>query len=902
MRCVLPGLLLFCIVWFAGCQTTPEVPIVPAPALIVVPDDAPTIRQAMEAAGRGTVVQVKAGLYEESVSLHDAVSLRGAGAGNTILRGGQADTPVLRAVGCEQGVVEGLSIQYAGESDNYAVHLVDASIEIRECVISGASLSGVLIEGARSAPILEGVLIHDNAECGVLFRAGAKGRIEQCTSWLNGEDGIRVSAAAPQVIRNTLVGNLGAGIRVDGDAAPELTANIAAGNRWGISGEPAQDAVRHGRPRLQGNLCWKNMDGDYKSVRQGNTDIVADPQFVDGDAGDFRPLSGAPVLLQDGTMRGAWPLAPEGTDEALGRTIHVPRDVARIQEAIDLARPGDTIQVGAGTYRESLRLRSGIILRGVSRADVVVRGGSDKVPVLLVENCAEATVESMTFVFDGKGANHVALLVGSTVSIRDCVFSSGTLSGIVIRGANSAPVISNCVVQDNRESGIVALDGAHGDISFNVVAHNGLNGVFLTDGAAPDVYRNTIVDNGSAGVWVRDGVAPRVEYNITVGNEWGITADSGTVGRRNGMPALSNNIAWDNRSGNFILVQRGSGDLEQDPMFRHRAGRDYRVGPSSPAVKGRKLVAGAYDEIADKPMTWRVPAQVPTIQAAIDAAWEGDEVLVAPGRYNEALRLAKGVTVRAGDPVDTHLLPADPAHPVVLARRVSDALLEGFTITYTGEGKVYAVDLEFAEVTVRNCTISGASLSGVLVRGGAPVLERLMIHDNAQSGVHITEHAAGRVERCTIVGNQLNGIAIDRGANPLVVGNTIVNNGEVGIWVRDGSRAQLERNIIVGNQWGISAEGHPPIYSDGAPVLRDNCAWDNTVANYETKTTSGGESGGPVVVRQLFQLSPTDIEADPQFVNPKDNDYRLRPGSPAILPDGTPRGAWPVAPAAPDQI
>ena len=44
-------------------------------------------------------------------------------------------------------------------------------------------------------------------------------------------------------------------------------------------------------------------------------------------------------------------------------TIRVPQDHETIQAAIDAAKAGDTVVVGAGTYRERLRLKPGVTVK-----------------------------------------------------------------------------------------------------------------------------------------------------------------------------------------------------------------------------------------------------------------------------------------------------------------------------------------------------------------------------------------------------------------------------------------------------------------------------------------------------------------------------------------------------------
>jgi hypothetical protein len=52
---------------------------------------------------------------------------------------------------------------------------------------------------------------------------------------------------------------------------------------------------------------------------------------------------------------------------------------------------------------------------------------------------------------------------------------------------------------------------------------------------------------------------------------------------------------------------------------------------------------------------WRVPEDFPTIQAAIEAAQEGDTILIAPGVYREHLVIPKSVTLQGSSPAETIL-------------------------------------------------------------------------------------------------------------------------------------------------------------------------------------------------------------------------------------------------------
>ena len=82
--------------------------------------------------------------------------------------------------------------------------------------------------------------------------------------------------------------------------------------------------------------------------------------------------------------------------------------------------------------------------------------------------------------------------------------------------------------------------------------------------------------------------------------------------------------------------------------------------------------------------TIRVPANMPTIQAAIDAAASGDTVLVSPGTYVEQIDFrGKAITVASESGPATTTINANGAGSVVTFRSGESraSVLTGFTVT-----------------------------------------------------------------------------------------------------------------------------------------------------------------------------------------------------------------------------
>jgi len=179
-------------------------------------------------------------------------------------------------------------------------------------------------------------------------------------------------------------------------------------------------------------------------------------------------------------------------------------------------------------------------------------------------------------------------------------------------------------------------------------------------------------------------------------------------------------------------------------------------------------------------------ADFATIQEAIDAAAEGDTVLVAPGIYTgdgnrDVDFKGKAITVRSEDGprtciIDSQGSESDPHRGFYFQNKEgSDSVLEGFTITGGEPGRIYGngggIYCFYSSPTIRDCIIVGnvaRAGGGVSLRSSDAVISHCVIAGNCTRPVmgRWTYSSGGglrysrghpTVRNCTIFGNKTKG-------------------------------------------------------------------------------------------------------------------------------------------------
>jgi hypothetical protein len=303
-----------------------------------------------------------------------------------------------------------------------------------------------------------------------------------------------------------------------------------------------------------------------------------------------------------------------------------------------------------------------------------------------------------------------------------------------------------------------------------------------------------------------------------------------------------------------------------------------------------------------------VPTKYPTIQGAIDAACDGDTVVVAPGRYLETIDFqGKAIVVKSSlGPERTIIDGGQNGSVAYFHSGESDkSVLSGFTIT-NGSGNFLPAALYGGGVlclfdsnpTICHNRISGNSAhlgGGVCTYYASPVIECNIVELNETtlfSGGGII--AVGR--NAKIVGNVVrNNYAFEHGggiavfdARPLCLNNTVTANLAVG--AGNGMYCSFFSAVTVTNGifWDNHADKGFEVHIDHSSSLRI----DHTVVNrvrmeygarvYWGRGISfidpGIRDGNPKIPEwspcrdagapwpDMLEISPKDFEGDPREV------------------------------------
>ena len=617
-------------------------------------------------------------------------------------------------------------------------------------------------------------------------------------------------------------------------------------------------------------------------------------------------------------------------------------DYTNIADAIPAASAGDTVLVLPGTYPPTSAVT-------VNVAITLMSSGGPAVTTLLGSHFRILAVSASGVAIRGlRFANtsfqEAIFVQGADVDIRDCHFENNVGGGIWLRFAQSS-FIQDCLFAGNRGTAVMGdfdaefivdrcvfrentrcILGYDIDITNSVFYWNhaidasgvlGVLGVGLVSG-------NTVVRNyshphpGSRMFAVRGNVLATIAHNIIADNEdlYGIWPDGGSH---------SCNVLWMNTSGDVFGGVPGPDEAVADPLFCDPARGNFTLASASPALAANNSCGaiGAFAQGCDAPTpplfkVWTLrddgTGDFDSMHDALAACVPGDTIEVGPGTYAFGAEFRKSVHVRSTDGPDVTVFDGEGAHSIVTVDLGIQVVFEGLTFT---RGRGYmggAIALgHHADVTVRNCrfTDNETTSSGGAIAVDAIWSERLVVRNcvfmsnRSKYGGAIATRADATLDECTFIANHA-----EKGGGVYVGSYTITRCLFVDNEASDNAGA-----IMVTPEFARGSVTSCTMYNNLAPDATIVVDPEAGTSSFERNIFFGSNAAGLILQNNfsdyacnLFSnnagasivggsLGPTDLEADPLFCNPAEQDFTLAnasPAAPAHSLCGEQIGAFPV--------
>jgi len=215
----------------------------------------------------------------------------------------------------------------------------------------------------------------------------------------------------------------------------------------------------------------------------------------------------------------------------------------------------------------------------------------------------------------------------------------------------------------------------------------------------------------------------------------------------------------------------------------------------------------------------------------VEAAADGDYVMIEPGKYEESVFVEKRIHLRGNTEYPRDEIELSSSLNV-LRFETDSASVSHLRVRQTG-GRFNGVLIRRGEVVLTDIDIQSAGMGAIACcsEGSFLQLSYSYVHECAGGGIVFDRSSRGLVENCIVSENQLQGIEVRNGAHPVLQGCIIAANSQNGIYVQQGGEAIILRNTILTNGYSgvmIRESPMPQMVANRIYKNRHLAVWGST--------------------------------------------------------------------------